>query len=74
MKYQDHQKDKNNFCINEITKFTDKIDEEYKEVLQNLVPTMSQNDLNLFLDVLVDNETHLDQNILNQINILDLFT
>ena len=29
---------------------------------------MSQNDLNLFLDVLVDNETRLDQNILNQIN------
>ena len=61
-------KGQNNCCISEITKFTDKIDEEYKEVLQNLVPTMSQNDLNLFLDVLVDNETHLDQNILNQIN------
>ena len=61
-------KGNNNFCINVITKFTDKIDEEYKEVLQNLVPTMSQNDLNLFLDVLVDNETRLDQNILNQIN------
>ena len=35
---------------------------------------MSQNDLNLFLDVLVDNETHLDQNILNQINSFRFFT
>ena len=42
--------------------------EEYKKVLQNLIPTMSQNDLNLFLDVVIDKETDIDKNILNQIN------
>ncbi len=62
-------KGKNNFCLDQITKFTDEIDQEYKVILRNLVPTMSRNDLNVFLDVLVENNiTSVNQETLNQID------
>ena len=63
---------KQNFCVEQITEFQNKIDENYNKILQNIVPTMDQSDIYSLLEIfLVDNtDLLINENVQKKVELL----